>query len=245
MKRNIRIGTSGWMYKHWNDTFYGENQGENQLVFYAREFDTVELNYSFYRMPGPQAYKDWYVKTPPHFIFTIKMNRFLTHLKRLIIDEETMDALHSFLQDTQGLKEKLGVILIQLQPKQFLDFERLSTFLKFYSQELAVLEFKPATCIEFRNATWLTPEIYDLLEHYNVAMVFPSTQEYRKLVFTSDFAFIRLHGNKSYSDDELEQLKKEIDDYPSKIKKVYIYFNNDFNTWAIYNARFLKLLIEY
>lgn len=243
MKREIRIGTSGWMYRHWNKTFYAEAGKENQLVFYSKEFNTVELNYSFYRMPGPKAYIDWYHRSPKGFDFTVKMNRFLTHLKRLIIDEMSREALHSFLQDTQGLKNKLSVILIQLQPSQGIDIGRLDKFLDTYTAEVNLLEYKPAASIEFRNVTWFSDDTYNLLRKYNVALVFPSTQEYRKLEFTSDFVFIRIHGNKSYSDEELNELKKEIDNYPGEISKVYVYFNNDMNTWAIYNARYLKSII--
>jgi uncharacterized protein YecE (DUF72 family) len=171
------------------------------------------------------------------------MNRYITHLKRLIIDAESGPALHSFLQETQGLREKLSVILIQLQPSQSIDLERLQMFLSNYKREINQLEYKPAGCIEFRNKSWFTQRIYDLLREYNIALVFPSTPEFRVLEFTSNFAFIRIHGNKSYSDEELTELKREIDNYPSEVKEVYVYFNNDWNTYAIYNARFLKSLL--
>lgn len=243
MKREIRIGTSGWMYSHWNKTFYADAGKENQLIFYSREFNTVELNYSFYKMPGAKAYLDWYNRTAKDFQFTVKMNRLITHLKRMIIDDVSREALHSFLQDTQGLKEKLAVILLQLQPSQAIDIDRLNKFLETYTAEINNLEYKPKTSIEFRNETWFTEETYNLLQYYNVSLVFPSTPQYRRLVFTSDFVFIRIHGNKSYSDQELTELKDEINNYPVKISKVYVYFNNDFNTWAIYNARFLKSTI--
>lgn len=243
MKREIRIGTSGWMYSHWNKTFYAEAVKENQLIFYSHEFNTVELNYSFYRMPGPKAYTDWYQRSPAGFDFTVKMNRLITHLKRLIIDDVSRDALHSFLRDTQGLKEKLSVILLQLQPSQGIDIQRLDKFLDTYTAEIGNLDYKPSTSIEFRNVSWFTNETYNLLRHYNVCLVFPSTPEYRHQEFTSDFVFIRIHGNKSYTDVELNMLKDEIDRYPPHIRKVYVYFNNDFNTWAIYNARYLKSIL--
>jgi uncharacterized protein YecE (DUF72 family) len=243
MARMIMVGTSGWMYKHWNKTFYEEAGKENQLVFYSREFNTVELNYSFYRMPGPKAYLDWYDRTPSDFKFTIKMNRFITHLKRLIIDDESKATLDAFLQDTQGLREKLSVILIQLQPSQSIDLSRLKVFLEAYQNVVDDLEHKPAACIEFRNTSWFTDETFRLLSNYNVALVFPSTPEFRVPEFTSNFAFIRIHGNKSYTDDELTELKNEIDNYPPKIREVFVYFNNDWHTYAIYNARFLKSLL--
>lgn len=230
------------MYSHWNKTFYAE-AGKDQLVFYANEFNTVELNYSFYRMPDPKSYIDWHARTPPDFTFTVKMNRFITHLKRLIIDEDSKQMLTSFLIDTQGLKEKLAIVLIQLQPSQSLDLKRLNDFFIQYREEINKLEYKPMTCIEFRNTSWFIEETYKLLENYNISLVFPSTPEYRYLVFTSDFAFIRLHGNKSYSDQELNELKDEILNYPPSIREVYVYFNNDIGTNAIYNARYLKSIL--
>lgn len=244
MKREIRIGTSGWMYKHWNKTFYAEAGKENQLAFYSNEFNTVELNYSFYRMPDPKAYVSWYDRTPNDFMFTVKMNRYLTHLKRLIIDEESKSSLESFLTDTQGLKNKLGTILIQLAPGFIINLKRLNEFLTTYSEILKSLRYKPGTSIEFRNDTWFIQATYDILEKHKVALVFPSTPEYRKLEFTSNFAFLRIHGDKSYSDDELNDLKNEIDQYPERIKQVFVYFNNDANTYAIYNARYLKSLFQ-
>jgi len=231
------------MYSHWNKTFYAEAGKENQLVFYSREFDTVELNYSFYRMPGSKAYIDWYNRLPAGFTFTVKMNRLITHLKRMIIDDMSSEAMRSFLHDTQGLKEKLAIILLQLQPSQGIDLKRLERFFIEYTSIINELEYKPSTSIEFRNVTWFTNETYELLRQYNVALVFPSTPEYRRLEFTSDFVFIRIHGNKSYSDQELKELKEEIDNYPDFITRVFVYFNNDFNTWAIYNARYLKSII--
>ncbi len=240
MKRDIFIGTSGWMYKHWNQTFYSNIGKSDQLAFYAKEFITVEINYTFYRIPEPKAYINWYNRTPKDFKFSIKLNRFVTHLKRLIIDEETKAALSSFLNDAQGLREKLAVILIQLQPKQFIDYSRLSTFLEEYTNIVDKLQFKPLTTIEFRNTTWLTNEVYELLENYKIALVFPSTPDLRRLIFTSDFAFIRMHGGYSFSEEELSRLKEEIDHYPSGIRKVFVYFNNDINTYAVINAKFLK-----
>lgn len=244
MEREILIGTSGWMYKHWNKTFYAEAGKQNQLEFYSREFNTVELNYSFYRSPGPKAYIDWHERTPAGFTFTVKLNRFLTHLKRLIIDDETVQTLKTFMHDTQGLKEKLACILIQLQPSQSADLNRLERFLFEFSDIVNTMQYKPSACIEFRNVTWFNDDVYRILRNYNIALVFPSTVQYRKLKFTSNIAFIRLHDNHDYTIEELIMLKNEIYAYPAEIERVFIYFNNDWNTYAIYNARELKKLLS-
>lgn len=242
MNRNIRIGTSGWMYNHWNRTFYAE-AGKDQLVYYAKEFNTVELNYSFYRMPDPKSYIDWHARTPADFTFTVKMNRYITHIKRLIMDNKAKAMLHSFLTDTQGLKDKLAIILIQLQPSQSIDIKRLNDFFLHYNTEIAKLDYKPKTCIEFRNTSWFSEDTFKVLAQHYTSLVFPSTPEYRHLVYTSDFTFIRIHGNKLYSDMELNALREEILNYPPEIKEVYVYFNNDIDTNAIYNARYLKSIL--
>lgn len=243
MKISVHTGTSGWTYKHWKNTFYPAGLKEKQLVFYANEFKTVELNYSFYRVPADSAYSGWYDVTPSDFTFSIKMNRYFTHIKRLITDDEMSERLENFMNGTQLLKEKLEVILIQLHPRQEMDIDRLDVFLKIYSGIISKLKFKPSACIEFRNKSWFVPAVYEILRKYNTALVFPSTPDYRHLEFTSDFAYIRIHGNKSYSDEELNDLKNEIESYPADVKKVFVYFNNDWNTYAIYNARtFISLL---
>lgn len=238
-KKLIYTGTSGWIYKHWRGSFYPEGLKEDKLVFYAREFTTVELNYSFYRIPSPDVYEAWYKKTPYGFSFSIKMNRFITHIKRLVIDDQSQDRLRSFLKGTQGLKEKLAVILIQLHPATEADPERLKKFLTYYSGIVNELKYKPQTCIEFRNTSWFSDDIYQILKKFKVSLVFPSTEDLRKVVFTSGFAYIRIHGNKSYSNEELDSLYNEIINYPASVKTVYVYFNNDWNTYAIYNARYL------
>jgi uncharacterized protein YecE (DUF72 family) len=242
MKRKILTGTSGWMYKHWNGTFYPQGLKENQLVFYSREFKTVELNYSFYRMPGAKAFAGWYEHTPEEFRFAIKMNRYITHLKRLIIDEESSGSLQRFLNDTQELKETLSVMLIQLHPGHPYDLPRLENFLEAYTEIVAGLKYPPKTCLEFRNSGWLRDETYKLMQRFGIALVFPNT-ELKRLVFPAGFAYIRIHGFNSLSFEDLKYMKNEIDGYPVTVKEVYVYFNNDWNTYAIYNARdFVKLL---
>lgn len=244
MKRTILTGTSGWMYRHWKGTFYPAGLKENQLIFYAREFKTVELNYSFYRIPAKTAYTAWYKNTPPDFSFAIKLNRYFTHLKRLISDDEMTERLERFMNDTQELKEKLAVILVQLHPRHESNVERLEEFFSSYDEIVASLEYKPSVCIEFRNISWFNDEIYSVLRKHSVALVFPSTPEFRRLIFPSGFAYIRIHGNVSYSEDQLKELKAEIDQYPPDVRKIFVYFNNDWNTYAIYNARYFISLYE-
>lgn len=110
----IRVGTSGWHYKHWKNAFYpAEINQKNQLNFYAQHFKTVEINNSFYKLPSEKTFMDWRDETPYDFIFSVKANRYLTHMKKLILDEE---AGYRLLDHAGKLQDKLGLILFQLPP---------------------------------------------------------------------------------------------------------------------------------
>jgi uncharacterized protein YecE (DUF72 family) len=116
MKRDvtIRIGTSGWTYKHWESIFYPEDWPKAKwLEYYARHFDTVELNASFYRLPLLATFKDWKARTPDNFLWSIKASKFITHTKRL---KDPIEPLTRLYNAAAGLEEKLGVILFQLPP---------------------------------------------------------------------------------------------------------------------------------
>ena len=113
-KGKIFIGTSGWVYSHWEGIFYPKELGlKDKLKYFSKHFKTVEVNYSFYRLPRPTTYQNWYSQTPGDFLFAIKVSRFITHIKRL---KGVKDAWKIFIKNTLNLKEKLGPILFQFPP---------------------------------------------------------------------------------------------------------------------------------
>src|SRR4051812_44793940 len=153
----VRIGTSGWFYKHWMGIFYPARMpGAEQLPFYAQHFDSVEVNYSFYRLPPRSVFETWRAATPQDFLFAVKGSRYLSHMKKL---KEPADPMRRLMESAGGLEEKLGPILIQLPPNWRLDLERLTTFVE------ALTPYAPQRfTIEVRNRTWLVPEVYHVLE---------------------------------------------------------------------------------
>src|SRR3982751_6161463 len=112
---NIHVGCSGWVYKHWRGIFYP--QGLPQRLWferYSEEFDTVEINNSFYRLPSPETFDKWHKQAPSGFCYAVKANRFITQAKKL---KDAEEPLQRFLEPTKRLKDHLGPVLFQLPPK--------------------------------------------------------------------------------------------------------------------------------
>ena len=121
--KTIRIGCSGWNYDHWRGRFYPEEAPPKQwFEFYAGAFDTVEINNTFYQLPAAQTFKAWREQAPDGFIYAVKANRYLTHMKRL---KDAKAPLKRFLDRARLLREHLGPILYQLPPRWRLNLERL------------------------------------------------------------------------------------------------------------------------
>ncbi len=235
----IRIGTSGWHYKHWIGSFYPPRTAASKmLAFYQERFTTVELNNSFYHLPKKPALERWRDFTPPDFCFAVKGSRFLTHMKKLK-DVET--GVARFLDAVEILAAKLGPILFQLPPHWELDYDRLHSFLE-------ILPAYHRYAFEFRNATWEVPETYELLNRYRCAHCAFDLAGYQSPVrITTDFAYVRLHGpgNKyqgSYSEQALRQWADQIALWRGQLRAIYIYFDNDDSGYAALNASRLKEL---
>jgi uncharacterized protein YecE (DUF72 family) len=123
----VRVGCSGWQYKHWKGDFYPADLREaSWLDHYLRRFDTVELNNSFYRLPEAATFRSWRERTPASFLFAVKASRFLTHMKKLKDPEEP---LQRFFERARELGDRLGPVLYQLPPRWPVNLERLDAFL--------------------------------------------------------------------------------------------------------------------
>jgi uncharacterized protein YecE (DUF72 family) len=118
------IGTSGWNYKHWsNDQFYPKGLNTSYwLKFFARQFDTVEINNSFYRLPSEEAFQNWRTQVPPEFTFAVKASRFLTHIKRL------KDRATSTCSARDSSPRPAGPVLFQLPPRFKINLDRRNFF---------------------------------------------------------------------------------------------------------------------
>lgn len=230
------MGTSGWSYKHWKETFYPKDIKQKEwLEYYYSKFKTVEVNNSFYRIPEDKTFESWKDSTPKNFLFSVKANRAITHYKYLK-DKKKVD---DFLEKVNILKSKLGPVLFQLPPNYKYHKEVLEKFLKGLPQKFRYT-------MEFRNKEWWNDEAYDLLKKYNVAFcIYELGDVQTENVVTADFVYIRLHGpdgkyKGNYEDNTLKMWNGHFNDWLDVGKDVYCYFDNDENGYAPKNA--LKLL---
>ena len=247
----LYIGTSGWHYNDWRELFYpAEVTGYNELAFHAQHFDTVENNSSFYRIASESTYKTWDRMTPEGYKFSIKLNKFITHTSRLEVTEEVRKKVAYILSSTQVLQDKIGAFLIQLPASFHLDMARITLFLDYFVKEVRKQGHPFDIAIEFRNNYWFTEEVYTLLERYNVALVAGQSSRWPGIRrTTADIAYIRMHGPEklfasSYSTEDLTELAHYMESIAPKIKRIYVYFNNDFHGYALQNAATLQDLIE-
>lgn len=226
----VKIGISGWRYKGWRGIFYPQKLAHRrELEFASREFDTIELNGTFYSLQRPESFRRWYQETPEDFLFSVKGSRFITHMRRLREIERPL--ANFFAQGILNLGKKLGPILWQFPPNFQFDRERLEnffsllpkthaeafTFIGKYSERREVADtpsvLEPAPlrhAIEIRNETFVTEEFIRLLERNRIALVVADTVEWPLLMdVTTDFVYCRLHGSEQlyasgYEDAELE-----------------------------------------
>jgi uncharacterized protein YecE (DUF72 family) len=242
MTCEIRIGTSGYHYQHWKGPFYPAGTSANRMLdFYVRHFDTVELNNSFYRLPTESAFDAWRNSTPPNFRFAVKASRFLTHNKKL---KDPDAALDNFLPRIAHLGAKLGPVLFQLPPRWKVNPERLEGLLEALPRVYRYV-------FEFRDLTWINPEINKLLEKFRSAFCIYELAGYHSpLTVATDFAYVRLHGPEpgkyqgSYDEERLRQWSDQIRNWAKTLKAVYVYFDNDQAGFAARNALTLKQMVS-
>lgn len=238
---DYHIGTSGWHYDDWRDRFYPKILPKTKwLDYYSRQFSTVELNNTFYRLPKESAFYNWYDTTPPEFVFSVKASRFITHIKRL---KECYEAVNNFMSRATLLKEKLGTVLFQLPPGLHRDDRILAEFFKILPGGIRYV-------IEFRHESWFEEGVFDLLRQYKVGFcVFDMPKLISPLLAMADFAYIRFHGRDNlysgcYTDDELKDWAGKIAELGSSLESVYIYFNNDIGGHAVRNAVTIREYLE-
>jgi uncharacterized protein YecE (DUF72 family) len=236
----IYIGTSGWHYPHWRSTFYPPELSTTRwLEYYSKHFSTVEINNSFYQLPGQDTFRQWYNTTPsgtadhPGFLFAVKASRFITHMKKLT-DPQTSSA--KFFDQIALLKEKLGPILFQLPPHWRPNLERLDQF-------LAALPAGYRYTFEFRDPSWLVLPVFNILERHNAALcIYNFNRRVSDKEITADFVYVRLHGpggpyQGKYSHEELSEWAGDFASWSEQGRDVYCYFDNDTAGYAPQNAR--------
>ena len=237
---DILIGTSGWHYKHWLAKFYPERlSSADMLSWYSRQFGTVEINNSFYRLPSEEAFATWRQTVPSGFIFSVKASRFLTHMKRLRDPEVPIDL---FFSRAVHLGDSLGPVLFQLPPKWNVDRSRLEYF-------LTALPGGRRYVFEFRDQSWNRRDIFDLLRRHNAALCL---HDWGGLTwpheFTANFTYIRLHGFEKryggeYPKKTLQKWSDRVEAWRHGLAAIFVYFNNDAQGYAISNAQQLMRML--
>jgi uncharacterized protein YecE (DUF72 family) len=237
----VWIGTSGYVYRHWRQgVFYPRGlPAREELGYYSARFRTVELNNPFYRLPTPEMFDRWRESTPTGFQIAVKASRFITHIKRL---RDVKDELALFLERAERLETKLGPILFQLPPTQQLDLPRLADFLKLLSP-------RHRWVVEFRHPSWHQREVYQLLTNRSVALCIPVGGGVSPdRITTAPFTYIRMHRGMEpgggFTPEELSSWAAQIRALRSAGKEVYIYFNNDWEGYAIRDATTLRRMLE-
>lgn len=241
MRGRVRIGTSGWVYRHWRGAFYPADLPSTRwLAHYAKLFDTVELNNPFYRQPTREQFARWRAAVPADFAYAVKLNRFITHIKRLEVDAQTVARSYDTVA---GLGPKLAAMLVQLPPRFHFDPDRLDSFCR------AVARRRRRHAIEPRDPSWLTDPALDALRSRHVALCIIDARRWpTRIAVTADFVYLRFHGPEAlyssrYDDGALLEWAGRIRAWRDDGLDVFAYFNNDAHAYAPRDAERLRELV--
>jgi uncharacterized protein YecE (DUF72 family) len=237
----VRIGCSGWNYADWRERVYPRGLPPRRwLERYAELFDTVEVNSTFYRLASREAVATWVEQTPDDFVFTLKASRYLTHVKRLTDLDRGVRRFYEGIEPLVGTP-RLGPIVWQLPANFHRDDERLASALRRLPSG--------RHAFEFRHASWFVPAVSALLSEHGVALVIGDHPErpFQTHELTADWTLIRFHhgargrrGN--YAESELRTWQRRIAQWRRRVD-VYAYFNNDWEAFAVRDARRLKEML--
>lgn len=224
------IGTSGYQYNHWRGVFYPKKLNTKQwFEYYARHFDTVEINHTFYHLPEASAFDQWKRNAPADFTYALKFSRYGSHMKCLKDPEQTIGA---FLDRAERLGPRLGPILVQLKPRWKADAGRLRAFLEAAPK-------KRRWTVEFRDSSWLCNDIFDILREHGAALCIHDMLDDHPREITADWVYLRFHGDHytgRYSPQYLTARAKDIAEHLEAGRDVFAYFNNDAEGHAVRNA---------
>ena len=214
------VGTSGFSYAEWKPSFYPEKLKEEEfLEYYATRLTTVEIDRTFYRMPNAKTIDAWKSATPDGFRFAIKASQKITHRERLAVPSE---ALAYLVRIVSGLEGRLGAVLFQLPPWLRCDVDRLDKF-------LGELPADFPSAMEFRHASWLTDEVYDLLRRRGVGLVIhEADDDTTPPVVTARLSYLRLRKS-TYSAEDLVSWRERARAWVAEGVDVYMYVKHEDN----------------
>jgi uncharacterized protein YecE (DUF72 family) len=230
----VFIGTSGWQYRDWRDRFYAGIRQKDWLEFYAQRFASVESNNAFYRLPENKTFSDWAARTPPDFVWAVKMSRYLTHIRRLRGPEEPV---HRFFDHARGLENKMGPVLLQLPPNLKADLGALE-------ETLGVMPSEARVAVEFRHDSWFTDATATALERHGAALCLADrgSRPVAPVWRTADWAYLRLHAGTAspepcYGRSALMTWAERLAGRWGQSADCFVYLNNDTLGCALRDAR--------
>lgn len=240
MPGKIYIGCSGFHYKEWKNVFYPEGLAQAKwFQFYCEQFNTLEINSTFYKFPTAASLQKWYNTSPEDFKFSVKAPRVVTHFKRFNECERYLSDFYNACKD--GLKEKLGCILFQLPPQLKYSKEMLDII-------ITSLDLSFKNVLEFRDESWCQASVFTKL---GIKEIIVSGISHPKLpdpvIVNANDIYYRFHGvpvlyksayNKAFLDNKINEIKN------SGVNEAWIYFNNTWGTAAIENGKYIQKLFR-
>lgn len=214
----IYVGTSGYNYPEWKGSFYPERlAAAKMLPYYAERFSTVEINYTFYRMPTATLVAGWAAQVPEQFRFTLKAPKRITHDRRL---KDVADPLRGFCEAAAELGPRLGALLFQLPPNFKKDLLVFDAF-------LATLPPRLCGAFEFRHESWLDEQVYARLRERNLALcIADSEKRSTPVIATADYAYLRLR-DEGYTAAHIGEWAEHVRALACRCRDVYVYFKHE------------------
>ena len=232
----ILVGTSGYNYPEWKGSFYPSDLPATKfLPYYATKFPTVEINYTFYRMPTPKLIAGWRAQVPPQFRFTLKAPKRITHDRRLRA-ADVAESLQGFITAASELGPQLAALLFQLPPNFKKDLGVLGEF-------LSLLPPKTTAAFEFRNDSWLDDQVFDALRARNIALcIADSETRETPLVSTASYAYLRLR-DEGYGESDIAEWTRTAQTLGENASDVFVYFKHeDEGKGAAFGQQMMELL---
>lgn len=226
------VGTSGFQYPEWKGKFYPEDMSASKmLTFYAQEFRSTEVNYTFRSIPSEKTIKRWCDETPKDFRFSLKAPQRVTHFAKL---KNCGSVLEAFFEAVHGLGSKMGPMLFQLPPTFRKDAVLLGEFLGTAPKGLRVT-------FEFRHASWFADDVFEILSRRNAALCLAESEEFETpRVATADFGYLRPR-RLDYTGTQIKQWAKFLQAQSKGWSEVFAYFKHE---ETCVGPRFAKALMK-
>jgi len=244
MQGELYIGLSGWSYDDWKTGFYAGVARKNWLTHYASVFDAVEINATFYGQQRESTLTKWRGSVPSGFRFAVKGNRYVTHTKRLKIDEDSVVKARA---QCDPLGDKASAVLWQFPANFGKNLERLQHFAGLLRKKFRRLPH----CLEFRHTSWFDDEVRGILKENGLSNVISDAADWPLWdAVTGDVAYVRLHGHSetyrsAYSDAMLREYAAKTKDWLDAGLTVHVYFANTEFGKAPDDALRFKKMLEY